>query len=76
MSEATRATHYSVELEPDGEGWYHVACNCGTELGVFPTAEDGCDALMEHAYRMGVADGLKTAEMLADKAGLGRISDH
>lgn len=48
--------HYSVDLYPDDEGWFHARCNCGWEApGVYPTAEDACDALMDHAYEAGAA---------------------
>ena len=55
--------HYSVALEPDEDDWYDGRCHCGKDLGKFPTAEDACDALMDHAYFEGVADAaLRAAE--------------
>lgn len=32
------------------DGWWHARCTCGLDLGVFPDAETGCDALMDHAW--------------------------
>jgi hypothetical protein len=45
--------HYSVALEPNDEQWWPGKCNCGYDAGMFPTAEDACDALMEHAFAEG-----------------------
>lgn len=42
--------HYSVALEADAEGWFPGRCSCGWDGGMFPTAEDACDSLMEHVY--------------------------
>lgn len=49
--------HYSDEFEPNGDGWWNARCVCGwSQGGVFPTAEDACDALMDHAYNAGRAE--------------------
>lgn len=51
MSDRTpQPEHYSVELHENEEGWFPGRCSCGWDGGVFPTAEDACDALMEHVY--------------------------
>lgn len=54
-----RGDHYSVELCLNEEGWWHGRCHCGLDLGMFPDAEDACDALMDHAYEVGAADVTK-----------------
>ena len=53
--------HYSVALEETAEGWFPGRCNCGWDGGDFPTAEDACDALMDHAYGEGAADAADLA---------------
>lgn len=54
--------HYSIEFEPNEEGWYEAKCKCGWDAGgVFPDAEDACDALMDHAYAEGIADAAEAA---------------
>lgn len=53
--------HYTESFEPDAEGWWRARCVCGRELGVFPTDEDACDALMEHAYEQGILDAKVSA---------------
>ncbi len=53
--------HYSVALEPDDEQWWPGNCHCGVSLGMFPTAEDACDALMDHARQEGYAEALRNA---------------
>lgn len=45
--------HFSVDLFEDDNGWFPVQCECGWRGGVFPTAEDACDALMQHAREQG-----------------------
>lgn len=45
--------HYTVDLEPDAEGWFLARCDCGWLAGPFPAAEDAADALMDHAYEQG-----------------------
>lgn len=56
--------HYSDGLEPedrDGEAggdWWVARCVCGWSQGVYPTAEDACDALMDHAFDAGRKFGL------------------
>jgi hypothetical protein len=45
--------HYSVDLFENDEGWFRGVCVCGWDGGMFPTAEDACDALMGHAYYEG-----------------------
>ena len=52
---APQPEHYSVALEPDEDQWYPGRCSCGYHAGMFPTAEDACDALMDHAYEAGRA---------------------
>lgn len=44
--------HYSVDFERNDEGWWPGRCVCGADLGMFPDAEDACDALMDHAARI------------------------
>lgn len=44
--------HYSTDFFEEG-GWFHGRCFCGWDGGLFPTSEDACDALMDHAYEMG-----------------------
>jgi hypothetical protein len=51
-----REPHYSVEFEENAEGWWQPSCSCGKALGIFPTAEDACDALMQHSYEQGILD--------------------
>ena len=52
--------HYSMDLVPDDDGWFMAECSCGWKAGMtggkYPTAEDACDALMDHAYDAGVKD--------------------
>lgn len=48
--------HYSVDLTENDEGWYIGVCNCGWGGALYPSAEDACDALMDHAYEAGVLD--------------------
>lgn len=43
-------------MAEDDDGWWKPACCCGKELGIFPTAEDAADALMQHAYEQGILD--------------------
>jgi len=54
--------HYSVDFAPDDEGWYEGRCNCGATLGLFPTAEDTCDALMQHAREQGYLEAQRDAK--------------
>jgi len=49
--------HYSLDLAEDDQGWFPGRCNCGADLGIFPTAEDACDALMDHAFDAGIVWG-------------------
>ena len=44
------SNHYCIALEPDNEQWWPARCNCGWDGGMFPSAEEACDSLMEHAY--------------------------
>lgn len=54
-----RGEHYSIELgTEDEQGWVLARCACGAALGVFPSDEDACDALMDHAYEAGRADAV------------------
>lgn len=46
-------SHYSVDFFSDDAGWWSGQCQCGADLGAFPTAEDAADALMEHAFDAG-----------------------
>lgn len=57
--------HYSAVFEEDDEGFYEARCNCGRSLGLFPTAEDTTDALMQHAYEEGYASALRDAVKMA-----------
>ena len=51
-------SHYTREgTFNDRGGWWEAICDCGAKLGVFPDAEEACDALMQHAYEQGVLDG-------------------
>lgn len=50
----TDCIHYSLDLEPDDQGWFTAKCNCGWEAVGYPTAEDTCDALMQHAFEAGL----------------------
>lgn len=50
---ADQGLHYTVDFEPDDAEWWPAVCVCGKKLGVFPTAEDACDALMQHARVQG-----------------------
>lgn len=45
--------HMSTGLHEDDDGFWRAACMCGTALGAFPSAEDACDALMQHAREQG-----------------------
>lgn len=49
------SAHYSVEFERDGKGWWPGRCLCGWDGGMYPDAEDAADALMDHAFQVGVA---------------------
>lgn len=57
--------HYSVALKANAEEWFPANCSCGWQGGIFPTAEDACDALMEHVYDSASA----IAAALSDLAG-------
>lgn len=46
--------HFSVDFAENAEGWWVPRCMCEWEGGPCPTAEDACDALMDHAYESGV----------------------
>ena len=48
--------HYSVNFEPNNEGWYVPECQCGWSWPVVPDAETCADALMQHAYEQGILD--------------------
>lgn len=50
------AEHYSIGWDEDDEGFWSVACKCGFSPGMFPTVEDACDALMDHARSEGRAE--------------------
>lgn len=54
--------HYSVDLNENDEGWFIGVCNCGWGGAPYPSAEDACDALMDHAYEAGVADAKREQE--------------
>lgn len=53
--------HYSIALEQDAEGWWPGDCKCGWRGGMYPSAEDACDALMDHAYAVGIEDAAAAA---------------
>lgn len=44
-------------LVTDADGWYFARCQCGFEQGPFVDTAQAIDALMEHAYERGFADG-------------------
>lgn len=48
--------HFSIDVSPNDEGWFEARCDCGWNGGMFPDAEDLCDALMQHAYEQGWID--------------------
>lgn len=57
---AATKPHFSVDFEDEQDGgWWRPLCNCGWEGGLFPGAEDACDALMQHAYEQGILDERK-----------------
>lgn len=46
--------HVSADFYENDEGWWEPRCCCGWYFGgVVPSAEDACDALMDHAYAAG-----------------------
>ncbi len=45
---AANVPHYSIGFW-EFEGWWPAECVCGWDGGVYPSAEDACDALMDHA---------------------------
>lgn len=47
--------HYCIGLDEPKDGWYIGQCKCGWNGGEYPTADDACDALMDHAYEEGCA---------------------
>jgi len=49
----TPDAHYSVNFEPNDEGWYVPECQCGWTWAPVPDAEDAADALMQHAREQG-----------------------
>ena len=53
--------HYSIAFFENDEGEWEAYCKCSIGLGFFPSAEDACDALMEHAYIEGVVDATERA---------------
>lgn len=53
----TRVQHMSDGFYENDEGWYTARCTCGAKLGVCPDAETAADALMNHAYLVGLSDG-------------------
>lgn len=52
----TAVPHFTVAFEESERGWWIPRCSCGAKGEAYPTAEDACDALMEHAYQCGYAD--------------------
>jgi len=48
--------HCCIDFAERDDGWWLAVCNCGWQNGAYPTAEDACDALMDHAYEAGFAD--------------------
>jgi len=62
--------HFTVvgSLEPDAEGWYFSACNCGYgPAGPFPGPEDAADDLMQHAREMGYMQARDDAAREGDR---------
>ncbi len=56
------STHVTIRLEENDEGWWEAICQCNWYGGLFPTAEDAADALMDHAYTEGIEDTLELAK--------------
>lgn len=67
--------HYSVGLEANDEQWFPGRCSCGVDLGMFPTAEDAADALMDHAFSAGGAALQATLHEAEARDGSGRGVD-
>jgi hypothetical protein len=59
--------HYSMDLAPDEEGWWPGRCKCGWDGGMYPSADDAADALMDHAYTEGAADTADAARGAVDE---------
>jgi hypothetical protein len=49
MSDVELGQHATAELVRNDEGWWPALCFCGWDGGLFPSAEDAADALMQHA---------------------------
>lgn len=48
--------HASTDFYENDEGWWEPRCCCGWYFGaVVPSAEDACDALMDHVYDVALA---------------------
>jgi hypothetical protein len=60
--------HASDDFYENDEGWWEPRCCCGWYFGaVVPSAEDACDALMDHVYEAALARAnTAQAELLQD----------
>lgn len=49
--------HASSEFYADADGWWRPRCICGWDFGApVPSAEDACDALMDHVQDVTVEE--------------------